>query len=133
MEFACPDCEVLHWLGERHSDSSKLHPKFHCCCKSNAVQLPAICNPSAELRELFTSMSQDAVQFHKYICHYNEVFAFTSANYKTDCRVQGFSPFQIHGELYHLQGLLEANDGAAPQFAQVWIHDPQYGTEICCG
>lgn len=133
MDVSCSDCGALHWLNERKSGSSKSAPKFSSCCKAGAVKLPAIRDPPAELQELYTSTNQDALQFRKHIRRYNGAFAFTSANYKADDRVSGFGPFQIHGQLYHLQGPLEPNGERAPEFAQVWILDPQYGNEIRCG
>jgi hypothetical protein len=133
MDFECSFCEALHWLGERKSDSSRLNPKFYSCCKSSAVRLPSIRDPPAKLQRLFTSPDQNAVQFRQGIRHYNGAFAFTFAVYNVAIRVQGgFNPFQTHGELYHLQGPLKANNGAAPSYAQISIYDPQYGSEIRC-
>jgi hypothetical protein len=133
MDIECSECKALHWLDERKPGPRRSNPKFHGCCKSGAVSLPPITDPPAELRELYTSNDQDALQFRKNIRHYNGAFAFTSANYKTNSRVrEGFGPFQIQGELYHLQGPLEADNGVAPQFAQVWIYDPEYGNDVRC-
>ena len=87
MDCGCSFCGALHWLGERQSGSSKLNPKFHSCCKSNAVRLPLIKDPPVELRELFTSTNQEAIQFCKHIRHYNGAFAFASAMYNTNNRV----------------------------------------------
>jgi len=134
MNLECSDCKALHWLNERRCGSSKSNPTFHSCCKSGAVKLEPIKDPPAELQELYTSTDHRAEQFRTYIRHYNGAFAFTSANYKPDTRVTGYAPsFQIHGELYHLHGPLEPDDGVTPKFAQVWIHDPEYGNDVRCG
>ena len=41
----------------------------------------------------------------------------------------GISCFQIHGELYHLQGPLDAADNQAPRYAQLYFYDPAYATD----
>ena len=41
----------------------------------------------------------------------------------------GVSCFQIHGELYHLQGPLDTAVGQAPRYAQLYFYDPVYATE----
>ncbi len=116
---------MLYWPDERQACLLLSDAKFNSCCKAGAVELLLICDPPAELQELYIFTNQDAVQFRKYIHHYNGAFAFTSANYNVDTRVPpGFSPFQIQGELYHLHGPLQPINGVILQFAQVWIHDP---------
>ncbi|KAN0070675.1 hypothetical protein V8E54_011544 [Elaphomyces granulatus] len=79
----------------------------------------------AQLRGLYTSNLQHAVQFRENIQRYNGALAFTSVNYEPDSRVNGgYRPFQIQGELYHRQGPLESRPGVAPTYAQVWFHEP---------
>src|SRR5436190_5983142 len=134
MNLECSECKAMYWLNERRHSSSKSNPKFHTCCQGGAVKLEPIRDPPAELQELYTSTDPRAEQFRTNIRHYNGAFAFTSANYNADTRVTGYTPsFQIHGELYHLHGPLEPDDGVAPKFAQVWIHDPEYGNDVRCG
>jgi hypothetical protein len=41
----------------------------------------------------------------------------------------GVNCFQIHGELYHLQGPLDAAAGEAPRYAQLYFYDPAYATD----
>ncbi|KAL4777912.1 hypothetical protein BJX76DRAFT_363247 [Aspergillus varians] len=47
----------------------------------------------------------------------------------TECRGQ-YAPFQIHGELYHSHGLLVAANGVDPVYAQVYIYDVAYQTQL---
>jgi hypothetical protein len=84
------------------------------------------------MQNLYTSNNTHAVQFRENIRAYNGALAFTSVNYGRDRRLEGgrnggFRPFQIQGELYHLQGPLENEPGVDPLYSQVWIHDPEYG------
>jgi hypothetical protein len=42
----------------------------------------------------------------------------------------GLHAFQIHDELYHLQGpLLPTDDDSSPSYAQLYIYDPLYAAE----
>ena len=100
---------------------------------SDMIKLKLIKNSSAELQELYTFTDHHAKQFCMNIHHYNEVFAFTSAMYETDIRIDEYTfSFQIHDELYHLQGLLESDNSKSSQYAQIYIHDSEYDNEICC-
>ena len=50
--------------------------------------------------------------------------AFTCVDYKVDSRTtDGYVPFQIQGQPYHLHGLLKPNRGQASVYAQVWFYD----------
>ena len=43
----------------------------------------------------------------------------------------GITSFQIHGELFHLQGSLESQLGQLPCFAQLFFFDPAYAAVSC--
>ena len=43
----------------------------------------------------------------------------------------GIQNFQIHGELYHLQGPLNPSSGQRPRFAQLYFYDPSYAAQAC--
>ena len=45
MNIPCSECGALHWLAERLSGSSKIHPKFGTCCFSGKVQIPRLDDP----------------------------------------------------------------------------------------
>jgi Helitron helicase-like domain at N-terminus len=95
--------------------------------------IPDLPDPPERLRDLYRLSDGHAVEFRERIRHYNGALAFTSVNYKTDTRLQGgFRPFQIQGELYHLQGPLFNEPGAAPQYSQLWILDPQMAANARC-
>ena len=72
--------------------------------------------------------------FRSKIREYNSALSFTSVKYQADTRTanlgQGIQCFQIHDELYHLQGPLEPAPHALPQFAQLFLYDPQYAASI---
>ena len=95
--------------------------------------IPGLQDPPESLRELYRSPDARAVQFRDNIRRYNGALAFTSIGFKTDTRLQGgYRPFQIQGELYHLQGPLDVEPPAAPQYSQLWIVDPQMATDVRC-
>ena len=121
-------------IAERDSGSPAYRPTFNSCCRRGEVVLPPVKEPPEPLRSLLTSVTdQNAINFRQNIRHYNCALTFTSVNYTADCRLRDnlrFAPFQIQGELYHLQGPLQNSTGQAPVFAQVWFHDPQYGADV---
>jgi hypothetical protein len=68
--------------------------------------------------------------FHDHLRQYNSSLSFTSLKYTSDERLAQLPPgikcFQIHGQLYHLQGPLEPGDNSAPKFAQLYLYDPAF-------
>ena len=70
-------------------------------------------------------------QFRQLLRQYNAALSLTSLNCNvTDRGVRaGVNCFQIHGELYHLQGPLDPPAGEAPRYAQLYFYDPAYATE----
>lgn len=56
--------------------------------------------------------------------------AFTSLKYQPDeCTRGGIQCFQIHGALYHRTGPLEHDANIRPQFAQIFLYDPEDAIE----
>jgi hypothetical protein len=39
-------------------------------------------------------------------------------------------PFQIHGQMYHLQGPLSENDPSKAKYAQLHIYDPDLAASV---
>ena len=39
-------------------------------------------------------------------------------------------PFQIHGEMYHIQGPIALQQGEEARYAQLYIYDPQYAASV---
>ena len=72
--------------------------------------------------------------FRSKIREYNSALSFTSIKYQADMRTANWGPgvqcFQIHGELYHLQGPLQPALHDVPQFAQLFLYDPQYAANV---
>lgn len=62
------------------------------------------------------------------IWQYNSALAFTSPKYIPNLRlpVGGIQNFQIHGELYHMQGHVNAElyDNDSPHYARLYLYDP---------
>ena len=85
------------------------------------------------LRQLLIGDDIRTRTFRKNLRKYNSALKFTSVNYNPDRRLprNGRGPvcFQIHGELYHLQGPLDPVDDS-PRFAQLFFYDPNEATAI---
>jgi hypothetical protein len=133
MNVPCRKCGALHWIGERTTSSTDEAPEFTGCCKNGDVVLPPIQDPPPQLQELYQSTDHIPTQFRDKIRHYNGALAFTSVMCNTNAHVQGgYLPFQIQGELYHLQGPLENAPGRAPRYSQLWILDPEIANNVRC-
>ena len=82
-------------------------------------------------------MDSTAKAFRNNIRKYNSTLAFTLVKYTVDDRTyratSGIQCFQIHGELFHLQGPLQPRDLASAQFAQLYFYDPELATNIRVG
>jgi len=83
---------------------------------------------------LYVGEDSQARGFRHNIRAYNGSLAFTSVNHRRlpNPPVGGYVPFQIMGELYHLQGPLQNDEGVPPVFAQVWIYDSEYANDLRC-
>ena len=123
MTVQCSHCGALHWMVEKWSNSSMIHPVFGRCCQRGKVSLPSMRTPPEPLYSLL-SMQLDynpnyflpAVQrersrnYLNNIRKYNAAFAFISLGVKIDERITGAGggpyAFRIHGQLSHLHGAL---------------------------
>ena len=142
MTVKCSHCGALHWAVERTnsldcrlsiSPISPGHAVFESCCKKGTVKLNAFHESPPELRNLLLDDSPRGKAFREQIRQYNSALTFTSLGYKKDDRPenqQGHGPFQIHGELYHLQGPLEADSENSAQYSQLFFYDPAYAAEL---
>ena len=131
MNVACNSCAALHWIDERIPQPGD--PQFEACCKHGDINLPLFQPPPEYLRDLLESTTTSARQFRERLRSYNAALAFTSVNCTvTDRGVARGGPncFQIHGELYHLQGPLEPPTDVAPRYAQLYFYDPSYATDV---
>ncbi|KIK20564.1 hypothetical protein PISMIDRAFT_105502 [Pisolithus microcarpus 441] len=133
MNIPCPNCHALHFLSEKLSNSSPLHPCFGLCCLQGQVALPPIQQWPRVLQDLFDD-PQDQREFKKNVHQYNNALAFTSVGVEVDRQtVQGAGPasFRIHGTLRHVMGALMPPQGLQPSYAQLYIYDPQEATHTC--
>ena len=133
MDVECDKCHALFWKEELLPPSlPRKLPNFSYCCKNGDIILPAFTNPPQLLRDLYMDRHELSSEFRKNIRQYNAALAFTSIVYIPDRRLgpnAGNRPFQIHGELYHLQGPLHPRDDKRPRYAQLFLFDPQLATD----
>ena len=114
-------------MDEHLSKSSLINPKFGMCCYQGKILLPPVQHPPIELYHLLTSQEPPAKKFCQHIRNYNNALAMTSVGRKLDDSLnrQGGGPysFRLHGELIHRAGSLLPQEGHAPVYAQLYIHD----------
>ncbi|KZP30624.1 hypothetical protein FIBSPDRAFT_777376, partial [Athelia psychrophila] len=127
MDVLCPHCDALHWIGEKLARSSRRDPSFGTCCNQGKVCIPRLADPPQALWDLFTSNDAQCKEFRERIRQYNMALAFTSLGVQEDTRVnaRGGWVFRILGQLCHLSGALAPGEGLSPQYAQLYIYDPQ--------
>ncbi|RPA99496.1 hypothetical protein L873DRAFT_1738466, partial [Choiromyces venosus 120613-1] len=134
MNILCEFCNAKHWLAECTSGSTIARSIFEQCCKKAAVQLPSILPLPEPLQSSMKNQDSTSQTFRSKIQEYNSALSFTSVKYQADTCTANWDPgvqcFQIHGELYHLQGPLEPALHNAPQFAQLFLYDLQYAANI---
>ncbi|CAG8495302.1 12495_t:CDS:2 [Cetraspora pellucida] len=90
---------------------------------------PALPNLPSFLHLLLTGSDSSAHSFKQNIKLYNSTLAFTSMGAKIDPNITGTAgiySFRIHDEMYHSIGTILPDDGAAPQFAQLYIYDTEH-------
>ena len=86
------------------------------------------------MQRLLTSDGQQEKAFRYHIRQYNAALAFTSMGCKVDTRVSsrgGPKAFHVHGKVYHMQELLQANSPEDAQYAQLFFYDPNYAADLC--
>ena len=136
MDIICSYCKAFHWAVEQtnsHTSIKSTRYIFESCCKKGKVKIDAFHEPPPELWDLLLDDSPQGKAFCEHICQYNFALTFTSLGYKKDnCpkNQQGCDPFQIYGELYHLQGLLKSNSDNSAQYSQLFFYDPTCPAEL---
>ncbi|SAM01867.1 hypothetical protein [Absidia glauca] len=134
MDQICTDCGAKHWKAELPAQlPAQCNPAnmfWMSCCKAGAVKVDDLQEPPEFLKVLLEANDTKGCHFTANIRRYNAVFAFTSIKCQVGHDNTNFMPFQIHGEMYHLQGpLLTENDNTA-KYASLYIYDPQYASSI---
>jgi len=80
--------------------------------------------------DLLQDQDPECKAFRSNIRAYNSVLAFTSVGVSIDRALAngqfGVFTYRIQGELKHQIGSLLPADGAAPKFAQMYIHDTEH-------
>ena len=127
MDVLCTHCDALHWIDERLAQSSQSNPSFSTCCNQGKVCIPQLLDPPQALWDLFTSNNTQCKEFWEHIHQYNMALAFTSLGVKEDAGVnaQGSWVFCILGQLCPLLGAPTPGAGSSPQYAQLYIYNPQ--------
>ena len=129
MTSQCSHCNALHWPTERVRTSGLNSPNFEKCCKMGIVPLTPFQDPPRVLQRLLEGEGPHEMDFRKHIRRYNAALTFTSMGYTADTRVaaqRGPNSFQVHGEVYHIQGPLVPESSQNAQYAQLFFYDPAY-------
>jgi hypothetical protein len=130
MNVKCDYCAAILFQGETSS---------RCCGNGQFRPVPQE-TPPAYLRGLLvkdtelsypqedSALSSDPVHFRANLRFYNLAFQFTSISCNEDSG-RGYRPvhsswYQIHGQVFHLQGQLSATDETRAMWAQLYFYDP---------
>ncbi|KAI3993334.1 hypothetical protein MKX01_010077, partial [Papaver californicum] len=121
-------CGALHWMVEKLTSSSLIHPKFGTYCLQGKVRLPLLREPPIALRELYDGNDARSISFRRHIREYNVANAFTVLGSKLDPKAlkgRGPRPISIHG---HLTGgsLLDPGNERRVVYSQLYIYDPAF-------
>nr|VDD10377.1 unnamed protein product [Brassica oleracea] len=95
--------------------------QFSICCQQGRVRLPPVREAPSPLKELLESN-----KFRPNIRVANSLLAFTSMGANVDHSVTGTSgPFtyRVNGQVIHRIGSLLPDDGALPEYLQLYIFD----------
>lgn len=98
------------------------------CCLQGKIKLPILKEPPALLQSLLTNNDDISKHFRENIRAINMMFSFTSLGGKIDNSInqgQGPKVFKLHGENYHLIGIVKPKPQEAAKFCQLYIHDTE--------
>ena len=134
MTYSCSVCQAKFWAGEKLSGSTKSCYKFSLCCgEGKVVLLPVAPHPELSMH-LLTATDPRRRAFREQIRAYNNALVFASLGANLDKGLanskRGVYTFHIHGVMYHRIGRLMPNEGDAPAFAQIYIHDGTADAEV---
>ena len=88
--------------------------------------------PPAFLKDLYDNQQASGKEFRRNIRKYNSAFAFTSIRCDRPNASESNMPFQIQGQMCHVQGPLTTDNGAEARYSQLYLYDPQSAaTERC--
>ncbi|KAG5549495.1 hypothetical protein RHGRI_014732 [Rhododendron griersonianum] len=129
IDVSCLHCKALHWMGEKLTNSSLIHPLFGTCCLQGKMKLQSLIAPPLALQELYVGNDERSKSFLHHTREYNATNAFISLGAKLDTRVlnrRGPLSFTIHGELCHRIGSLLPQPGYEAIYSQLYIYDPEF-------
>ena len=96
------------------------------CCQKGKVTLPAVPQPTPILKRLLEGQDPRSNVFRKHIIPINNALAMASikVQYKKQ-PVGNYKPqVMIQGKAYYYIGPLQVEEGQAPKFASLYVHDP---------
>ena len=127
MDVFCPFCGAHHWMAEKVVNSPMHRPEFTTCCQRGRVCLPFLPPPPPLLHTFLERDDTEAKEFRSNIRQYNMALAFTSLGVREDRLVnrRGAWVFCVQGELCHLIGSLQPDEGVDPSYAQLYVYDAQ--------
>ncbi|KAL6748096.1 hypothetical protein V8C86DRAFT_1780659, partial [Haematococcus lacustris] len=122
----CRHCGALMWPAERLAASSVARPEFGMCCQRGKVgRLAPMPEPPQPLAALLTDTTPRGRGFRQRIRMYNCCLQVASSAIKVDRSIEsGVQQIVINGTVHHRMGGLQPNAGQPPQFAQLYILDP---------
>ena len=132
MDQICYDCNAKHWNGEKPATSTSTNTFYISCCKKGEVDIELLREPPAFLKDLYDNQQASGKEFRRNIRKYNSAFAFTSIRCDRPNASESNMPFQIQGQMCHVQGPLTTDNGAEARYSQLYLYDPQSAaTERC--
>ena len=113
MTTSCVHCNAVRFANETNS----------LCCGNGKIRLTPFPHPPPELQALFSEQSVDSEHFLSNIRKYNAAFQMTSFGC-SEITLAGWNPtFKIQGQVCHLIGPLQAEEGVSERFLQIYFLD----------
>ena len=134
MDLVCHFCKAYHWKAEQLSKKTQGQPNFGMCCFSGKVITSKLDDIPRELQQLLDGNDPTSKKFCEHIQNYNNALAMTSVGQDVgkilneDKEINNSTGPYVHkvkGEHHHIAGTLLPPTGRPPQFAQLYIHDPE--------
>ena len=126
MNITCSECKAKFW---KQKTASKKKVLFAVCCKNGRITLPNLEDTPKYLKQLLDT----DIDFKNNIRAYNSMLSFASFGASVDERLigkKGNYCFRIHGSIYHFIGSVLPEDKIQPKFAQIYIYDTDFQTDV---
>ena len=130
MDDICCKCDAKHWIGERPATYTANNRHWTTCCNKGNVAVDLLREPPPYLKDLYDNAERSGRHFRDHIRRYNAAFAFSSIRCEPVNPGMPNMPFQIHGQMYHIQGPLTNDTPENSRFAQLYIYDTQFATSV---